>query len=260
MEHKQVVRDRGTSFRRVFSILEAVINANSPLSVSEISRTVGLPVATTHRLCKMLIEEHLLQYEIDGKLVLGGPRLFEFASRVMSASHFDLERRAILEALTEEIGETCNIAIADGARMVYAERVESLWPLRIQFPAGTRVPMHCTASGKLYLSHLDPPRVDNALSSLGLRRHTSRSITSIKKLKTEISRIRKQGYAIDNEEFIDGMVAISVPIYDDHGRFCAGLALHSPKLRMSRKEALDKLPTLKTAADRIMALMKTNAS
>ena len=251
-----VNRDKGTSFLRVFSILQIVVDSNSPITVSDISRTVGLPVATVHRLCKMLVEQRLLQYEIDGKRILSGPRLFEFASRILSGSHYDLERRIILESLVEEVGETCNISIPDGMRMIYAERVESHWPLRVQLPTGTHVPMHCTASGKLYLSHLESSAVERILEHLDLAQHTSRSIVSVKKLKSELSKIRKRGYATDDEEFIDGLVAVAVPIFDTYGRFCAGLALHGPKYRITLKDAIGRLPALKKAAQKIGDLMK----
>ena len=189
-----------------------------------------------------------------------GPRLFELAGQILSGSHFDLERRAILESLVEEVGETCNISVPDGARMIYAERVESHWPLRLQLPAGTHVPMHCTASGKLYLSHLEPEMMDRVLDSLELSKYTRRSIVSIDKLKAELTKIRKRGYATDNEEFIEGLVAVAVPIVDPSGRFCAGLALHGPKLRIKMKDAVERLPALQHAADQIARLMRREQS
>ena len=255
----KVARDKGASFLRAFSVLEAVVDSNSPVTASYISKTVGLPVATVHRLCKMLVEQRLLQYEIDGKRLLSGPRMFEFAARILSGSHYDLERRIIMEALVEEIGETCNISIPDGMRMIYAERVESHWPLRVQLPAGTHVPMHCTASGKLYLSHLDSATADRILKRLDLTKHTPRSIASVKKLKAELQEIRKRGYATDDEEFIEGLVAVAVPIMDPNGRFCAGLALHGPKFRITLDGAIGRLPALRRAAKQIGELMRNHA-
>ncbi|MDA7949360.1 MAG: IclR family transcriptional regulator [Hyphomicrobiaceae bacterium] len=260
MADKPVTRDKGTSFLRVFAIIEAVVRSNAPLTAAEISRIVGLPAATTHRLCKMLLEERLLQYEIDGKRLISGPRLFEFAGQIFSGSHFDLDRRAILESLVEQVGETCNISVPDGARMIYAERVESNWPLRLQLPAGTHVPMHCTASGKLYLSHLDPEMMGRVLEGLEMSKYTRKSIVSIDKLTAELIKIRKRGYATDNEEFIEGLVAVAVPILDPGGRFCAGLALHGPKLRIKMKDAIERLPALQNAADQIARLMRREHS
>lgn len=251
-------RDKGNSFLRVFCILEAVIDANHPLTAAEISKATGLPGATTHRLCKMLLDERLLQYEIDGKHLLGGPRLFEFAGRALSGSHHDLERRVILETLVEEIGETCNISIPDGTRMIYADRVESHWPLRMQLPAGTPVPLHCTAGGKLYLSQLSPSGRRRILQRLPLSKQTSHTITDVDALEFEFQKIHEQGFASDNEEFIEGLVAVAVPIRDPKGRFCASLAVHAPKLRMTMVDALGRLPTLRSAADKIEGLMANN--
>lgn len=255
-----VARDKGASFLRAFSVLEAVVDSNSPVTVSYISKTVGLPVATVHRLCKMLVEQRLLQYEIDGKRLLSGPRMFEFATRILSGSHYDLERRIIMETLVEEVGETCNISIPDGMRMIYAERVESHWPLRVQLPVGSHVPMHCTASGKLYLSHLGSATADRILGRLELTKHTPRSIASVKALKSELAEIRKRGYSTDDEEFIEGLVAIAVPIVDPNGRFCAGLALHGPKYRITLESALDRLPALQRAAQQIGELMRNHTA
>ena len=244
-------RDKGNSFLRVFRILEEVVNANRPLTVVDISDGVGLPVPTTHRLCKMLLNERLLQYEIDGKRVIGGPRLFDFGSRVLSGSHLDLERRAILEALVEEIGETCNISIPEGTRMIYADRVEAHWPLRMELPAGTPVPQHCTASGKLYLSQLDPTERQRIVARLRLSKQTAHTIVDLDEMEQELQRIRYRGYATDNEEFIDGLVAVAVPITGANGKFCAGLALHAPKFRMTMDDAIAHLPTLRKAARQI---------
>ena len=253
-----VKRDRGKSFLRVFRILEVVVDANRALTAAEISKSVGLPNATTHRLCKVLLAERLLQYEVDGRHLVGGPRLFEFAGRALSGSHYDLERRVILESLVEEIGETCNISVPGGTRMIYAERVEADWPLRMQLPTGTPVPLHCTAGGKLYLSQLSAPARGRLLRCLSLDRHSPHTITEIAALEREVLRIRDQGFATDNEEFIEGLVAVAVPICDPEGRFCAALAVHAPKLRMTMADALERLPTLRAAAAKMESLIGDN--
>ena len=260
MAEDNTKRDKGTSFLRVFRILEEVVEANRPLTAAEISDGVGLPGPTTHRLCKMLLHERFLQYEIDGKRMLPGPRLLEFGGRILSGSHLDLERRAVLEALVDKIGETCNISIPEGTRMIYAERVESHWPLRMQLPTGAPVPIHCTASGKLYLSQLDPMPRRRILERLRLSRQTPFTIVDIDQLELDLQKTRERGYALDDEEFIEGLVAVAVPIVDPSGRFCAGLALHGPKLRIKMKDAVERLPALQHAADQIARLMRREQS
>ena len=255
MADKASDRDKGSSFLRVFRILEEIVNAKRSLTVAEIGKGTGLQGPTVHRLCKMLLQERFLRYESDGKRLLGGPRLFEFGGRILSGSHLDLERRAILEALVEEVGETCNISIPEGTRMIYAERVEAHWPLRMQLAVGTPVPLHCTASGKLYLGQLSPAQRRNVLARLRLGQQTPHTITDSAELEEDLKRIGDLGYATDDEEFIEGLVAVAVPIRGRNGGFCAGLALHAPKFRMTMESALEKLPALRKAAVQIEGLL-----
>lgn len=249
-------RDKGTTFLRVFQILDAIADVAKPVTASELGVLTGLPAATTHRLCQMLIEKRFLQHEIDGKRVWVGPRVFDFAGRVLSGAHLNMDRHSILQDLVNEIGETCNVSIPDNLTMIYADRVESRWPLRIQLPTGTHVPLHCTASGKLYLSQLPPERIERILSRRELDRMTKATITNPNLLIEELARIRKSGYGWDNEEFIAGMVAISVPIRDSKGRFCAALAVHGPTQRMSLSSARMRLPALRRAAQKIESLIE----
>lgn len=241
---------------RAFQILEAVIDADHPQTASEICERLGLPKATMHRLSKMLVDQRLLQYKLDGRHLTAGPRLFAFAGLIMSESNMDLGRRAVLEALVNQVGETCNISIPQGTQMIYAERVEANWPLSIQFREGTKVPLHCTASGKLYLSQLARPALDVMLERLALGKLAKRTIVDRTKLKHELECTRERGYSRDNGEFVEGLVAIAVPIKGPGGRFCAGLAMHAPEFRMPLEAAVERLPALREAAGRIESLMQ----
>ena len=258
MAKSGVERDKGNTFLRVFQILEAVADIAKPVSTAEISERTGLPVATTHRLCQMLIHERFLQYEVDGKRVWAGPRVFDFAGRVLSGAHLNMDRRNVLQDLVDEVGETCNVSIPDDLTMIYADRVESRWPLRVQLTTGTHVPLHCTASGKLYLSQLPPETIERIISRHKLERMTKATITSPKELQKELVKIRKSGYGWDNEEFITGMVAVSVPVRDSKGRFCAAIAVHGPTQRMSLSSARKRLPALRRAARKIEALIEAS--
>ncbi len=209
-----------------------------------------------HRLAKMLVDQRLLQYELDGKHLIAGPRLFAFAGMVMSESAIDLGRHTILEALVKKIGETCNISVPQGTQMVYAERVETHWPLSIQFQAGTKVPLHCTASGKLYLSQLARPALNVMLERMELGRLAKRTIVDRTMLKRELAGTRERGYSLDNGEFVEGLIAIAVPIKGPNGRFCAGLAMHAPEFRMPADIAIKQLPALQEAAGQIEKLMQ----
>ena len=121
---------------------------------------------------------------------------------------------------------------------------------------GSQVPFHCTASGKLYLSTLTDTRLETVLGNTKLEKLTKRTITSKSALLKEISRIREEGYSQDNEEFVEGMVALAVPIREAHGRMASTLAFHAPTLRMSLSVALDHLDRLKKAAGELSSLIQ----
>ena len=135
--------------------------------------------------------------------------------------------------------------------MVYWDRVETEWPLRHQLPIGVHVPLHCTATGKLYLSTLSKKQRRFLLSVAALDRHTPKTIMDIDALDEALAEISASGLSTDNEEFIEGMVAIAVPVTDKLGRFVAGLAIHAPVVRMSLEEAISHADVLRAAAQEL---------
>ena len=139
--------------------------------------------------------------------------------------------------------------------MVYLDRVETKWPLRIQLPVGTEVPFHCTASGKMYLSSLKPRLFAKYLSIVTLNSHTKHTFTKSDALTAEIESIRENGYATDNEEFMDGMVAVAVPLFDTQGRLMSTLSVHAPTQRIALDDLKTHLPRLQDAATELSELV-----
>ena len=117
--------------------------------------------------------------------------------------------------------------------MNYLDRIETNWPFRVQLPVGTNVPFHCTASGKCFMASLSKAARYRFVLGLNLEKLTDKTFINSEELLIELEKIAKQGYAIDDEEFMDGMRAISVPVTDNTGRFVAALAFHGPSQRLS---------------------------
>jgi len=155
--------------------------------------------------------------------------------------------------VTRDIGETCNIALPLSTSMQYLDRVESEWPLRIQLPTGSHVPLHCTASGKLYLSSLPQSRRQKLIAKLPLDKKSSNSITDADALLKATDQIAKTRIGTDNEEFIPGMVAVAVPVTDRKGKLLATLATHGPVVRMTFDQAMGHVPRLQRAAAELSA-------
>ncbi len=240
---------------RLLMVLEAVAKAGVPLTPTEVNATLGLPKPTVHRLFHTLETEGFLQRDLDGRSYAPGQRIRRLSVNVLSSLRVRTARLAILNRVAEEIGETCNIATPDRDAMVYLDRVETKWPLRIQLPVGTAVPFHCTASGKMYLSTLKSSHQDRYLASARLERRTPRTMVDPAALKREIEEIKVRGYSADDEEFMTGMTAVAVPIRDEQSRLLSTLSVHAPIQRVSLEELKSYIPLLNRAAADLAALL-----
>ena len=247
-------RERGSTIERVLDILDAVASSPKPLSATEINDDLHLPKATAHRLCAKLEARGYLLKQINGKSYVPGNRLRDVAVGVLANARFSATRHAILTRLAEAVGETCNIAYPDGLYMAYSDRVETKAPLRLQFPIGMRVPLYCTASGKLYLSTLPRARRKSIVGKLKLEQHAKNTITDPKLLLAEIDKISANEVSIDNQELYNDVIAIAVPIKDEQGRFYSSLAIQAPTTRVSVADRDKYVPLLREAADGLARL------
>ena len=240
---------------RLLLVLEEIAVWGQPVTPTDLNRKIGLPKPTIHRLFSILESEGFLQRELDGRSYAPGRRLRQLATGVLSSLRVRTARLTVMRALAEAVGETCNLAIPDREGMIYLDRIETKWPLRIQLPIGSQVPFHCTASGKLYLSTLRRSHLDRILGTLPLSVRTSATITQPETLFEELERTRERGYAQDREEFMEGMIALAVPVSDGHGRLLATLSFHAPTQRMSLDAAHKHLPRLQKAAAELAKLV-----
>jgi len=233
---------------RALLLLETIAKAEEPPTLNELMAAIHLPKATTHRFVALLERLGFVQRAADGRRYEVGHRLLALSLEGMRRS-FDLApRRIILSALVQEIGETCNITMLDGERLVYLDRAESDWPLQFRLSVGSHVPLHCTASGKLFLS-LGPISLRKSLfRTQPFQRYTARTLTTTEQLEAELTRIRQTGVGTDNEEFMEGMAATAVPVRDSRGRICATVAVHGPITRLPLSRALALVPALRKAA------------
>jgi DNA-binding IclR family transcriptional regulator len=161
------------------------------------------------------------------------------------------ERRAILARLVEAIGETCNLTMLDGDEVLYLERVETSANVRLHMSAGSRVPLHCTASGKLLLAGLPAARVRALLGTGPLARYTPRTIVDRSTLERELQTIRTSGVGTDVGEYLADSVCLAVPVKDPHGRTCAAVAVHGPAPRMTLRKGYGFVPAMQEAAKAI---------
>ncbi len=246
---------KGSTVTRVMDILKAIADADRPLSPTEIAQQLDIPKASVHRLCTTLEDHGYLKTRLNGRGVQAGHRLNQLALGILSASPLQAQRRAILMDLSEEIGETCNIAVPDGTEMIYYDRAETHWPVRVSLQIGSRVPACSTASGKMYLSTLPEVQRERILANVRLKAYTPNTLLSLSALRDELAAIAQRGYSLDNEEFIEGVVAMAVPVLDLNGRLYATLSFHAPCMRVPFSALSGFLPQLQAASQRLGTLL-----
>jgi IclR family transcriptional regulator, acetate operon repressor len=234
---------------RSFAILEFIASSARPLSPGEISEGLSLPKPSVYRLLESLEKAGFISRHGHLRRVATGPRLTDLAFNVLRSALRHAPRRQVLDALVKEVGETCNIGALDQNEIVYVDRVEAEhWPLRLHFKIGSKVPLHCTAIGKLYLAFLPEDQSMLMLDQLHFNRFTPNTIMTRKALEAQLEEIRKEGLSLDREEYIAGVVCIAAPILDRNRNIQAAVAIQAPTARMSVAQALENRDALARAA------------
>lgn len=249
--------DPDSSTLRAFAVLELVAGAERPPSLDELTRASGLPKPTVYRLLRLLMRGGLVQRDVAEKRYLVGRRTSAISLQVQMRSPFRAQRHAALTRLVDEIGETCNFTMLDGAEVVYLDRVETSEKVRLHMDVGSRVPLHCTASGKLFLAQLPSTQIRRLIGRAPLKRYTDRTIVNPDQLLRELHKTRLSGIGADSGEYLDGSVCLAVPVTDGGERVCAAIAVHGPAPRLTLKKAYQFLPALRRAAAAIASTLST---
>jgi IclR family acetate operon transcriptional repressor len=245
---------------RLIALLEVIATQQRPFSLQALVEQTGLPKPTLHRMLQQLEAASLLQREGDGRHYAGGVRLRRLAENLLLHSTQHGARHAVLRHLVEEVGESCNLTALAGSEVVYLDRVETAAPLRFYLHPGSRVPVHCSASGKILLSQFTPAQRQRLLGHAPLPAYTAKTITDFARLEVEIQRSRDLGYAIDDEEFLPGLVCIAVLVPAAAGRSNLCVAAQAPVMRLAPDQAPRLLPALRRAAEALGRIESTCGS
>ncbi len=243
--------ETNSALQKALAVLETVVQELRPLGAVDIAEELKVPRQTAHRVIRQLEQLGLLQKDPSRERYIPGERLRTLAINTISSTQSTRGTHAILDTLVSDINETCNVGMLDGHEVIYIDRAECDWPLRMQLRPGSHVPVHCTAIGKLLLANLDDEQRSMILQTAELRKFTKYTTTSPDLLEAQLDQIVAQGYAINNQEDAIGLVALAVPVHDPNGAVIAGLAVHAPEPRYSIAKAIDDLPKFKDAATRI---------
>lgn len=244
---------KGASITRILEIMEKIALAKRPPTPLELSIQLDIPKPSIHRLLQTLEQEGFIQYDMYGGYVVA-ERSYKMLMGAWEQESGKIQRTAILQKLSNEINETCGIAILNNNQMLYTDRIQTNWPLQVYLPIGSEVPLWCTSSGKLFLSFLPKPKRKSIVEHLPITQLTKNTITDPEQLEQNLEEIFQTKLGTDNEEFIAGMVACSVPILRQ-GNIVACLYTHAPTIRKSFEDLLGFESVMREAANELSRLI-----
>lgn len=215
---------------RLLSVLGAFDETHRHLSLSEIGRRAGLPVSTAHRLVAELVAWGALTRVPSGEYVVGR-RLWSLG--LLAPDEVDLRRVAdpFLHDVHAATRATVHLAVREGDRVLYLDRVSGNASVPVVSEVGSRLPLHATGVGKVLLAAAPAEVVDRVLGDLP--RYTAYTITQPGRLRAQLARVRHDGYAQTVEEMSLGACSLAVPVAPD-GRVVAALGVVVPDVRRDR--------------------------
>ena len=237
-----------TPTMRLFSLLETIAAKDQLFSLQGLVEETGLPKPTLHRMLQQLEGAGLLQRQGDGRHYSTGLRLRRLAENLLLNNTYHGAQHIVLRQLVEELGESCNITALNGSEVMYLDRVETAAPLRFYLHPGSRVPAHCSASGKMFLAQMSPGQRRRLLAHAPLTAYTPKTLTDPDLIEEELRKVRRDGYALDNEEFLPGLLCAAVLVPSASGRSNLCVAVQAPIMRLTPEKVLQMLPALQRAA------------
>lgn len=221
------------SASRTLDILILLSQQPRPLTISEISRELGVPKSSTFDILHTMVERGFLEVNPQMKTYQLGLRLFEVGAAYLYNTDLHQEARPFLEALMSKTGETAFLAVESDGEIVYMDKVEGPSSVRTTATLGTRYPMYVTGLGKAILAAYSDEKVIEIMKDKTFERRTANSAASLEELLKRIHEIRRQGYAVDDEENEKHIFCIACPVYNSFAVPVGAISIAGLKTRMA---------------------------
>ncbi len=231
------------SLHRALDLLEVVAARGGRLAVGEIATGAGLPVPTTHRLLRTLLERGYVHQTSDRRYALGA-RLVPLGT--LAASLVGVDAEAVLARLVDELGETANLAMLSGSRAQYVAQAPGRHAMRMFTEVGRLVDLHSTGVGKALLARLDDERALDHVRRVGLARCTDHTLVTEAALLADLAVVRERGYALDEQEQEVGVRCVAVAVGEPLPWLAVSVS--GPVTRMTDDLVDRAVPLLRAAA------------
>jgi len=242
---------------KLLRLYEHLCRADAPLGVSALAAKLHLTKSNAHRILRTLTGLGYAQQTADG---LYAPTLkgWELGTLVMNRLDVVQVAKPYLNELNVTTGESAYLATLNGSSVVYLDVLESRYPIRIRSVIGGSAPAHCSASGKLLIAY--NPLIAERYLAKPLEKYTARTLTKLADLERKLEAIRRDGYSINDGEWVEGVCGVSGPIHDGHSQGIAAIGVTALKERVNRAKLKQLTKLVTDVAARVSAKLGYRAS
>jgi IclR family pca regulon transcriptional regulator len=237
-----------TSLARGLAVIQSFTPASARMTISQVSVKTELSRAAVRR-CLHTLERLGFVGAEDGKYFSLSPRVLTLSHAYASSSRLPVAAQPVLERLSAAVHESCSVATLDGDELLYVARAQVSRIMTVDLAIGSRLPAYCASMGRVLLAQLPPERLDDYLGRVVLKRHTPRTIVSIAKLRKVLAEVRRDGFAMVDQELEEGLRSLAVPVAGADGEIVAAMNIGAQAQRMPLEELHSRfLPHLRAAA------------
>jgi DNA-binding IclR family transcriptional regulator len=234
------------NLRNACRILKYLGQAKSGFIAHEIASQLSLPATTTLRIMNTLHLEGLVRK--DRTQYFLGPVLIHLGNAALAATELPALAQPVLQKLTRHTDETSHLAVPCDNRSLIVSVCDSPHPLRAASRPGTLVELHCSATGKIFLSYLEDQLQKSYPRGHAIARYSARTMTTLQALKKEVELTRKRGYSLDNEEFHEGVRCLAAPVFGPDRKVIGAVGITAAALRFPLDRTMEIARHVQTSA------------
>ena len=236
------------SLERGLRIMEATAAVGGSATLAEIARKTALPRSTAHHLLRALVDCGYLVQDGHARAYKLAPKLFRLTGRSWTKEQVAEISMPFLEELSRRTGEGTSLAMLRDGVVTIVAKCDPEDPVRVVQEVGATRPIYCSAVGKALAAWLPEQEIDSIIGRTVFKQKTARTITTPAAFRRELARIRATGFALDNEEHIEGIRCIATPVRDHSGEVRASLCVLGPKSRLPQRRLAELRKSLAAVA------------
>lgn len=236
---------------RAIDVLFCFSQGKPEWRITELSKKLGLPTSTIHRIVDALTRRNFLDSDPDTHEYRLGIKLLELSEKVQLLFLLRKIIRPFLKEIANEFKEAVHVATLYKGECMWIDKIEDQRSLRVVMPTERKLPFHCSALGKTLLASLGDQEVEGILKSVELVPLTPNTLTDLDSIKASLRKVRDKGFAVDNEEYELGLRCVGVPIRNQLGKVVASISVSGPVFRMKKKRIIKIANFLKEVSQSI---------